>query len=216
MKPTAQETKWANATKYANEYFLTPPQLDDKWIKGVTRVAKSKMNDLFLKKLPRSLKILEVGTNVGNQLAMLRSQGFRKLYGIELCKAAVQIAQKRRKWAKVIQGNACKLPYRDNCFNLAFTTWVLTHINPRLLPKAMSEIYRVSKKYIWGCEPYVKSLVPTEKKPKRAYLWRADFKGLFLEMFPDLKLVKAKKYKFPQPDKNYTSHSEMYLLEKTK
>ena len=213
-KPTRQEVKWAGAVKYANDYFLTPPQLDRKWEKAVSGVPRSEMNEEFFGSLPRSLKILEVGCNVGNQPAALRVMGFKKLYGIELCAHAVKIANKRRKWLHAIQGNACKMPYPRGCFDLVFTTWVLTHINPKALPRAISEIYRCSRRYILGCEPYRDSLIPEERKPKRAYLWRADFIGIFMKMFPDLTLVKAKLYRFPQPKKNYAKEQEMYLLEK--
>ena len=214
MKMTPQEKKWGSAVKYANKYFLVPKQLDDKWVKAVTGVPKSEMNERFVSALPRNLKILEVGCNVGNQLAMLRTMGFKDLHGIELCAHAVKIANKRRKRLDVIQGNACKLPYETDSFDLVMTTWVLTHINPKLLPKALAEIHRVSGRYIWGCEPYMDTLVPTEQRPKRAYLWQADFKGLFMRMFPDLNLVKSALYDFPQPEKDYARESEIFLLEK--
>lgn len=51
------------------------------------------MNTLFLGDLDRSLRILEVGANVGFQLALLQRMGFCNLYGIELQPYAVERAR---------------------------------------------------------------------------------------------------------------------------
>jgi len=211
MKATPQEAKWAGpkGVKYAETYFYTLEQLDRKWQKAVSGVPRSQMNRAFLRRVPKDSSILEVGCNVGNQLAMLRDQGYDDLSGIELCKAAVRSVRKNRPWIKVKRGNACRLPYADDSFDLVMTTWVLTHINPRKLHTAVREIIRVSKRFIWGCEPHRSGMKPKESVPKRQYLWRANFKKLFMTLCPELKLVKSKLYHCRQ-------RSEMYLLEKRK
>ena len=48
---------------------------------GITR---KEMNHEFLEFLDRDYMILEVGSNVGNQLNLLSKMGFKNLYGLEI------------------------------------------------------------------------------------------------------------------------------------
>ena len=123
------------------------------------------------------------------------------------------MAAERRPRLDIIQGTAFDLPYLDGYFDLVFTTWVLTHIDPEDLPPVLDGIHRCARRYIWGCEPYRDSPVPVEPVRGREYLWRGDFKRLYLERFPDLSLVKAREYSWDLPSR-HPSRVEMFLLEK--
>ena len=61
---------------------------------GLTRTA---LNLTFLDNFDRSIKILEVGANVGSQLQGLQGIGFENLYGIELQPYAVEASKQNTK-----------------------------------------------------------------------------------------------------------------------
>ena len=74
----------------------------------------------------------------------------------------------------------------------------------------MSEIYRVSKKYIWGFEYFADKSTEIPYRGNRNVLWKAPFSELYRQAFPDLKLVREKKYKYKDNDNEDT----MFLLRK--
>jgi hypothetical protein len=84
LPATKQSKAWAGefGSQYSERNLLNPPDLDqtyqDKY--GLTR---TDLNHGFLKDIPRSASILEVGCNLGNQLILLRQMGFENLSGIE-------------------------------------------------------------------------------------------------------------------------------------
>src|SRR5207247_353676 len=61
--------------EYTDRNLLSPSQLDALYVErfGVTRRA---MNEEFLQPLDRQARVLEVGSNVGNQLVLLQVMGF--------------------------------------------------------------------------------------------------------------------------------------------
>ena len=172
-------------------------------------ISRSKLNKEFLAKL-KIKNILEVGCNIGNQLLMLQSQGFKNLYGIDIFPEAVQIAKSHTKNINIIQGSAFDIPFKDNYFDLIFTAGVLIHISPKEVKNAMTEIYRTSKKYIWGYEYHNPKYVSVDYRRNKAKLWKGDFCQMYLNLFPDLKIVKRKKLKYLNSD----NYDEMFLLKK--
>lgn len=173
-------------------------------------ISRSAMNEEFLSGFERSIKILEVGANVGVQLEMLRQQGFENLLGIEINKYAVLQAKKLRPEIDIIVGSAFDLPFRDRYFDLVFTSGVLIHIAPHDLGQALNEIYRVSNCYIWGFEYFADELTEVKYRGQSGLLWKADFSKVYREKFPELKLVKEKKFVLQGTD----NLSQMFLLEK--
>ena len=65
---------------------------------------RSEINNEYIGDLGRSIRILEVGCNIGNQLLCLQTMGFISLYGIELQEYSVELAKKRSKYINIIQG----------------------------------------------------------------------------------------------------------------
>ncbi|GAH14482.1 unnamed protein product, partial [marine sediment metagenome] len=85
MKQQYQTDLWEG--KYGNKYVKNNSWsaeeynlLFEKWL-GITRID---MNKIFLDNLDKSIKILEVGCNTGNQLVLLHQMGFNNIYGIEI------------------------------------------------------------------------------------------------------------------------------------
>ncbi|GLR18855.1 pseudaminic acid biosynthesis-associated methylase [Portibacter lacus] len=175
---------------------------------------KPLMNEEFLGHLSKDIKILEVGSNTGMQLNGLQRNGFTELYGVELQRYAVERSKDFTKNINLIQGSGFDLPFKDEFFDVTCTNGVLIHIAPKDLPKIMGEMYRTSKKYIWGFEYFEEQITDINYRGNTGYLWKADYAKIFMEQFPDLKLVKKKMYP-------YVSEAEkgnvdcMYLLEKS-
>ena len=88
---------------------------------GITR---TELNNEFLKDFDKRIRILEVGSNVGNQLLCLQNMGFVNLYGLEPQLYAVELSKKNTKSINIIEGNAFDIPFKDNYFDLVFTSGV--------------------------------------------------------------------------------------------
>jgi pseudaminic acid biosynthesis-associated methylase len=212
-KATEQLTKWKDdfGRKYTDRNTLSPAGLESLYKKnyGIGRV---ELNKLFLGKISRSARVLEVGSNVGNQLLCLKDMGFKNLHGVEPQGYAVEYSKKRARGVNIVQGDAFDLPFEDGCFDIVFTSGVLIHIHPENIEKAIREIYRCSGGYIWGFEYYAPRHTEIIYRGRKNLLWKADFKKIYLDTFPDLKPVKEKKVKYLDSG----NVDEMFLLRKTK
>ncbi len=175
---------------------------------GATRLS---MNKAFVDKLPRSISILEVGANVGQQLEMLRLMGFTNLVGVEINDHAILQSHALFPHINIIKASAFDLPFRDRYFDMVFTSGVLIHIAPKDVKKAMDEIYRTSRSLIWGFEYYDTKHTMIPYRDRRNVMWKSDFAGMYLERFKDLKLVQQKM--FPYVD-DLTKKDAMFLLKK--
>ncbi len=213
MKETSQAKFWS--TEFGNSFtdrndFLTVESLDEDYKKrsGVTR---REMNQEFLSDLPRDARILEIGANMGAQLAALQADGFTDLYGIDVNDYAIDKSKKTFAGLNIIKGNAFDLPFKDGYFDLAFTSVVLIHIHPADHEGVMREIYRVTRRFIWGYEYYAPVLTEINYRGNSNVCWKMDFKQRYLDLFPDLRVVKAIDYPY-LADNN---RDQMFLLEKT-
>ena len=156
------------------------------------------------------MKILEVGSNVGNQLLCLQEMGFNNLYGIELQSYAVELSKSRTKHINIIEGSAFDIPYKDSYFDLVFTSGVLIHISPSDINMVVKEIYRCAKEYVWGFEYYADNYIEILYRDHKNLLWKTDFAKLYGEQCSDLELVKEKRFKYSDSDNVDT----MYLFQK--
>ena len=138
---TKQTKQWATqfGHKYTDRNLLTVKEMDQEFNKqhGMRR---TKLNRLFLDDIDHSIKILEVGTNIGNQLLCLQGLGFSNLYGIELQRYAIKLAKTRTENIHIIQSSASNIAFKDNQFELVFTSGLLIHINPNNIESILKEI----------------------------------------------------------------------------
>jgi len=194
---TYQSKKWASefGKMYTDRNPHTIEEMDEIYKKqyGITR---TELNLMFLNDFDRGIKILEIGSNVGTQLQGLQKIGFTNLYGIELQQYAVELSKQYTKNVNLIQGSVLDIPFKDNFFDLVFTSGVLIHISPDDIEVAMKEIYRCTKKYIWGFEYYADTYTEISYRGENNLLWKADFAKIFVEKLPDLKLIKVKYIKY--------------------
>ena len=210
-KETYQMKIWSGefGKEYTDRNSLPPEEMDDLYLKtyGVTR---TEINNHFLSKLDRSASILEVGANIGTQLTLLQKTGFINLFGIELQKYAVRIALQSVKNINIFQGSAFDIPFADQSFDLVYTSGVLIHLHPKDIIHALKEIYRCTKKYIWGFEHYSEKYEDVNYRGHDNLLWNADYANIYLQTFPDLVLIEEKRYKYLQSD----NVDSVFLLQK--
>ena len=211
MAKTQQEEVWNGAfgEKYTDRNLMSPDELDQLCIDNYG-ISRTELNKEVLDELNVD-RILEVGCNVGNQLLLLKKMGYTNLWGIELQEYAVEIARKRTSGINIAKGSAFDIPYKNNFFDLVFTSGVLIHISPDDIDKVLDEIYRCTNKYIWGFEYYnAEAYQMVDYRGSDSLLWKTDFAKLFLDKFPDLRIVYKKIIKY----KNNDNLDLMYLLEK--
>jgi pseudaminic acid biosynthesis-associated methylase len=212
-KKTQQLKTWTGefGKDYTERNIFDAKALDKFYLKqyGITRTA---MNKEFLKGFSGSSRILEVGSNVANQLVCLQMMGFDNLYGIEPQGYAVERSKQLTRGINILKGDAFDLPFKDNYFDMVFTSGVLIHINPKQIQKAMEEIYRTSSKFIWGFEYYASKYTEIVYRGKKNMLWKTDFAKLYLDKFKDLELIRQKRVKYLDND----NLDEMFLLRKKK
>lgn len=141
----------------------------------------------------KSKSILEVGSNIGIQLTILRKLlgSSVKLYAVEPNKTAfTQLTNNPRiQLTKAYNCDGYRLPFDDSSIDLVFTSGVLIHIPPQNLLNITKEIVRVSKHYVLCIEFF--SHEPEEKayRGHRNVFFKRDFGAFYLDNFPTLKTV---------------------------
>lgn len=172
--------------------------------------SRAEMNTEFLDGLDRSIRILEVGCNIGLQLEAVQAMGFTNLYGVEIQARAVEAAKQRTTGINIIEGSGFDVPFKDGFFDLVFTSTVLIHIAPDDLPRLMAEIHRCTNRYIWGYEFWSAEPCQVVYRGQKDLLWKDDFPRVYMRQFGDLELVEEKNYKHTAAD----LEDIMFLLQK--
>jgi pseudaminic acid biosynthesis-associated methylase len=214
---TEQEKFWSSdfGKEYSNRNSW---ESDEQWDKTYIETwshTKLEINDSVLHNLPKEIKILEVGCNIGNQLRGFQRMGFNNLYGIELQSYAVEKAKEFTKNINIIQGSGFDLPFKDEYFDMVCTNGVLIHIAPKDHFNFMSEIVRCSKKYVMAWEYYADNVTEINYRGNAGFLWKADFAKIYTSSFKNLKLANRKKY--PYKTEGMSGNvDEIFLLEKIK
>jgi len=209
---TFQEENWSKG--HGDEYNKRNPhnieEMDSLYVKEYGNITRTDLNKEFLDFLPRNIKILEVGANVGSQLDGLQKMGFTNLLGIDINREAIETSKANLKGIDIILASALDLPFKNNYFDLVFTSGVLIHISPDNMKQIISEITRCSKKYIWGFEYFSDTYTEIPYRGKSNLLWKANFSKLYSDQYSELKLIKEKKIKY----KDSENEDVMFLLEK--
>ena len=207
---TPQEKFWQSdfGSEYTQRNFLLPSDLDALYVQKYG-ISRTDMNKEFLGKL-RIKKILEVGANMGAQLLVLQTMGYTDLHGIEINEDAIVLSKKAAPGITMNRGSAFAIPATDASFDLVFTSGVLIHISPDTVKDAMREIHRTSRKYIWGFEYFSEAYVTIPYRGHADRLWKANFSQIYLDLFPDVTLVREVRYKYLKEN----NEDAMFLLQK--
>jgi len=194
---TAQTEVWRGGfgRDYTDRNTLDVDALDELYRRnyGLTR---TQINQDFLGAISKDASFLEVGCNTGNQLLLLQRMGYTNLSGLELQPYALEIARVRTRNISLAQGSALAIPHADASFELVFTAGVLIHIAPEDLPRAMDEIHRCARSYIWGLEYYAPDVTEVNYRNHSKLLWKMDYAGRYLQRFDDLDLVREQHFPY--------------------
>lgn len=149
----------------------------------------AKIMDPLVGAMPSS--ILEVGSNIGNNLRAIGVLSGARLHALEpnADARAILVRDGVVEAADAMEGFAASIPMADGAVDLAFTSGVLIHIHPNELEASMREVHRVAAKYI-VCIEYFSD--KPEMIPYRGHddrLFKRDFGGLYLDLFPDLQVL---------------------------
>jgi len=135
----------------------------------------------FIRDLAFSLKVenvLEVGCSTGNDLRAF-PENF-DVHGIDLSDHALKKARLKLRSFKFKKGSIIELPYGKSSFDLVFTHKVLNYIDDKDMPNAISELFRVSRKYIVHFELFSKDeeVINLEDKSRYRNMYKRwlDFK----------------------------------------
>jgi pseudaminic acid biosynthesis-associated methylase len=172
---------------------------------------KSDLNKRFLEGISHTIRILEVGSNIGNQLMCLQNIGFVNLYGIELQNYAVELSKSRTCNMNIIQGSAFDIPFKNDFFDLVLTSGLLIHIHPSDVSNVMKEIHRCSKDYILGHEYWSSEFMEVKYREHSNLLWKGDYSQAYIELFEDLVLIKEERINY----RNNDNIDSMFLLRKS-
>jgi pseudaminic acid biosynthesis-associated methylase len=134
--------------------------------------------------------VLEVGCNLGWNLTYLSRIGTYRLVGVEPQADVVRRARRRSDGFAVLEGSAFDLPFKDASFDLVFTSGVLIHVHPRDLPAALSEIERVSRKFLLYVEYDHPSEVEMPYRGKQGALWKRDHHAAWMAAAPGLRSLR--------------------------
>lgn len=135
--------------------------------------------------------VLEVGANIGINLAALRHLLPSTLYALEpndkarrrLIETGIVPAE------RAIGGGAQAIELGDGSVDLVFTSGVLIHIAPDHLDAACAEMHRISKRYIACIEYFADQPTEVPYRGHSGKLFKRDFGALWLDRFPTLRLV---------------------------
>jgi SAM-dependent methyltransferase len=94
--------------------------------------------------LPTSgaLELLDVGCGAGASLQVYRHRA-KRYVGLDLSSKAIEIAQRKAPEHEWLVGDACRLPFADECFDCVAFSNVLHHIPE--FPRALAEAFRVTR-----------------------------------------------------------------------
>jgi len=209
--PTPQVAAWTGefGVEYTDRNALSTEQLDASY-RQKYGISRTELNQAFVGGMDHSIRILEVGSNVGNQLLLLQHMGFKRLYGIEVQPYAVELSKMKSKGINIIEGTAFDIPFKDNYFDLVFTSGLLIHISLSDIAPVMNEIRRCTREYIWGFEYYAEESTEVTYRDRENLLWKNDFARLYLQQFSDLSLVSERRLKYQDSD----NIDSMFLLRK--
>lgn len=163
--------------------------------------------------------VLELGANTGSNLqAINHLLPKANIEGVEINKKS---ASELQHWLSTIDAEGACYPISIFEFNakkrydLLVVKTVLIHINPERLKDIYQKVYDLSARYIFLAEYYNPIPVEVTYRGHKDKLFKRDFCGEMLHMFPDLNLldygfVYHLDQNFPQDDVNW------FLLEKPK
>jgi pseudaminic acid biosynthesis-associated methylase len=130
--------------------------------------------------------VLEIGCNVGGNLQWIaRRVSADRVVGVDVNAKALKMLEQRVPGVRALNSPAREIPFADRSVDFVFTMGVLIHQPEETLTKVMTEMVRVSRKWVFCAEYYDTETVEVPYRGQDGALFRRDYKRLFQELFPD-------------------------------
>ena len=133
----ARQENWFE--KYSKKVFGSKKS----YIKSRKYVAKKIISRIGGPKVLREKILLDVGCSTGH-ITEEYARIADKVFGIDIDKRAIRIAEKVCKNAKCVFYNGRDFPFKDNTFDIIICNFVIEHVKNQ--EKLIDEIYRVCRK----------------------------------------------------------------------
>ncbi len=132
--------------------------------------------------------VLELGSNIGlNLMALRRLLPAARLSAVEINEKAAAELKAALPEVELHLSSILEFEPRGT-WDLVFTKGVLIHINPDKLPIVYEVMYRSSARFVLLAEYYNPKPVEISYRGHSGKLFKRDFAGEMLDMFPDLSL----------------------------
>ena len=132
---------------------------------------------------------IEFGANIGMNLRALRLLYPQMLLrGIEINPEAARILAEFIGRENVYEGSIFDWSSEEPA-DLVLVKGVLIHINPEMLSATYRKLYEASRRWVLLCEYYNPSPMTIPYRGHSDRLFKRDFAGEMLGLFPDLRLV---------------------------
>jgi pseudaminic acid biosynthesis-associated methylase len=137
-------------------------------------------------------RALEVGCNVGANLHWVAERlRPENVFGVDVNLKALAELRQRMPGVNAVAAAGRDLPFRDRWFDLTFTMGVLIHQPEETLPLVMAEVVRCSRRYVLCGEYFADSTVEVAYRGQSGALFKRDYRRLYQELFPELRLRKT-------------------------
>jgi pseudaminic acid biosynthesis-associated methylase len=137
--------------------------------------------------------VLEVGCNTGMNLEIIRQWlPINSAWGCDVNQYAIQELHNRHPQIQAVVASGFDIPFRDNYFDLVFTSGVLIHQKPTEVESVMQEIIRVSKKYVMAIEYYNEIFEEIPYRDHPGALFKGPFGDVYEKRY-GLKLIECGK-----------------------
>lgn len=132
---------------------------------------------------------IEFGANIGmNLLAIKKLYPAIHCYGLEINQLAARKLEEFIGHRNVFTGSIFNYEI-EKTFDLALVKGFLIHINPDKLLNVYQKLYHASHRYILICEYYNPVPVTVLYRGHQNRLYKRDFCGEMLDLYPDLNLI---------------------------
>lgn len=146
---------------------------------------------------PDTHSVLDVGCGNGcfvNTLVSIFPNRFDRVIGLDLSDEALKHVKTEK-----LNGNITDLLFEDESFDLVTSLEVLEHLPQEDFKRGVSELQRVSKKYVIITVPNNENLADSLVRCPKCYCWfsawshmRSFNKDTFQSLFENFKLIEAK------------------------
>lgn len=202
---TEQESFWAG--KFGDDYSTR--NAGDALIES-----NGALFSKILAKCPQASSLIEFGANTGLNLRAIHNvRPQMSLSAIEINDSAIKELERWGRVENIHHGSI--LGFRaDETKDIALIKGVLIHIDPEVVPRVYQSLFHASNRYIVLVEYYNPTPVEVLYRGHKGKLFKRDFAGEMLDMYPILRVVDYgfvwhRDPEFPQDDLTW------FILEKT-